>query len=111
MPPFRRHIQERPEHKRPFFDPWMRQDKGSGARPRKAGTPSAPMPHEPLVIENVDIEGAWAPRTAPPAAGSPLDLLQEPQQRLRRQVRVDQGGGVDVRGLARATDRRSLIQM
>src|SRR5665648_730669 len=93
MPPFRRDIEERPQHERPFIDPRMGQHEGSWPRPRKAGTPPSPMLNEPLVIENVDIEGARAPRTAATASGAALDSFQEPKQRLRRQVRVDQRGG------------------
>ena len=110
MPPFGGDIEERPEYERPLGDPRMGQNERPLAGPGEARMPSPPMLNQPLVVENVDIERARAPGAAAAAPGSGLDPLQEPKQRLPRQRRVDQGDGVDVRGLARATDGRSLIE-
>jgi hypothetical protein len=68
------------------------------------------MSNAPFVIQNIDIEGTRAPWATAAAPCFPLDSLEKPEQSLRRQMRIDQGDGVNVSGLARATDRRSFIE-
>jgi len=68
------------------------------------------MGNAPLVIQNINIEYTWAPWAASAAPCFPLDSLEKPEQRLWRQMYVDQGDGVNVSGLARAADRRSFIE-
>ena len=82
MAPPGRDIEEWPKHERPFFDPGMRQNERPWARPGESRMPSPPMPHEPFVVENIDIECPGTPRAAASAPCMSLDPLQEPQQRL-----------------------------
>lgn len=82
MPPFGGNIEEWAQDKRPFGDPRVGQNERPWARSGESRMPSPPMPHEPFVVENIDVERARAPRAAASTPGFTLNPLQEPEQRL-----------------------------
>jgi hypothetical protein len=68
------------------------------------------MPDEALIIDDVNIERARTPRPAAPTPRAALDPFQHAEQRLGRQPRVEQSHGIDISRLARAADRRRLVE-
>jgi hypothetical protein len=108
--PIRRDIEERLEHERPLMGERMGQDERPHTGVPKIWAAPTPMPDETPIIDDIDIERARSPGPAAPPPRGSLDLLQHFEQRFRRKARVDQGHRVDVRGLAGAAHRRSLVK-
>jgi hypothetical protein len=108
--PIGRDVEERLEHKRPLMGERMGQDERSHTGLPKIRAAPTPMPDEPPIIDDIDIERAWSPGSAAPAPRGALDPLQDFEQRFRRKARVDQGHGIDVSGLPGAAHRRSLVK-
>ena len=88
----------------------MGQDERPDPLARHAFQHLRPAHYEPLIVDDIEVEGARAPWPAASAARLPLDLLQQPQQGRRRQARGDQRHLIDVRRLARCTERCGFIE-
>jgi hypothetical protein len=75
----RRHVEKRLEHKGAVLKLRMGQDERSDPLARHAAAPLRSADYEPLIVDDVEVEGARAPWPAPSAARLSLDFLQEPQ--------------------------------
>src|SRR4029079_17968980 len=69
-----------------------------------------PAHYEPLIVDDIEVQGTRAPWPAASAARLPLNLLQEPQQGWRREMRGDQRHLIDVRRLPRGAECRGFIE-
>src|SRR5689334_20367035 len=110
MAPVGRHINERPKHERPLMRERMGQDKRPRAGTSEVGHPSAPMTDEAVIIDDVDVERARTPWSAPAAPGAALDPLQHAKQCLRGESRVEQCHRIDVSGLPGIAHRFGLVE-
>src|SRR6185436_14389323 len=110
MAPIRRHVEKRLEHEGAVLKLRMGQDERSDPLARDAFQHLRPADYEPLIVDDIEVQGARAPWPTASAARLPLDLLQEPQQGWRRQARGDQRHLIDVRRLPRGTERRGFIE-
>jgi len=78
MAPIGCDIKERPEHEGTLMRERMGQDERPGPGTLEVGPPSPPMTDETVIIDDVDIERARAPGSAPAATRAALDPLQHP---------------------------------
>jgi hypothetical protein len=83
MHPARRQIGERPQNEGPPVGFGMRQNEC----PTPQGPARRPTLDVALHIDDIDIEGPWAPAPAPAAPSLSFQPLQSAQESGRRQVR------------------------
>src|SRR6185312_8163234 len=104
-------VEQRPEHERPELELRMGQDERPDPGPRHGFAALRPVQDHALIVDDIEVEGAWAPGAPPSPSGLCLDLLQKAEQGRRRQAGGKQRHLIDVRWLARRAHGSRFVEV
>src|SRR6476659_6871868 len=111
MAPIGGDVEQRPEHERPELELRMGQDERPDPGPRHGFAALRPVQDHVLIVDDIEVEGAWAPGAPPSPSGLCLDLLQKAEQGRRRQAGGKQRHLIDVRWLARRAHGSRFVEV